>query len=63
MTAAPEPHAETVMEIVRCCEPHLGGHPPAIQGAALADLLATWLVGHEPAIRDSVMIRYLALVH
>ena len=24
----------------------LAGHPPALQGAALADLLAMWLAGH-----------------
>jgi hypothetical protein len=26
---------------------HLAGHRPELQGAALADLLATWLAGHH----------------
>jgi hypothetical protein len=37
---------EQVMALVTRLRPVLAGKPPEIQGAALADLLATWLAGH-----------------
>jgi 2,3-bisphosphoglycerate-independent phosphoglycerate mutase len=30
----------------------LSGFPPELQGAMLADLIAIWLVGHAPQIRQ-----------
>jgi hypothetical protein len=36
--------AEAIVEQVR---PLLAGHDPGVQGAALADLLATWLAGFQ----------------
>ena len=36
-----------VVDIVERIGPLLGGEPPEAQGAALADLLAIWLAGHE----------------
>jgi hypothetical protein len=34
------------MRIIDAIRPHLAGKPAPVQGAALADLLATWLAGH-----------------
>jgi hypothetical protein len=34
------------MELVRAVCPLFEGRSPQVQGAALADLLATWLAGH-----------------
>lgn len=38
---------DTVAEITRRVRPILAGHPAYIQGAVLADLLATWIAGHR----------------
>jgi hypothetical protein len=37
---------EQVEALVARLRPVLAGQPPQVQGAALADLLATWLAGH-----------------
>ena len=37
---------DEVIDMVQKIRPHLRGHAPEIQGAALADLAATWLAGH-----------------
>ena len=42
--------AVTVADVQACVErirPLLAGLDPGVQGAILADLLATWLAGHE----------------
>ena len=36
-----------VLQIVDRIRPLLAGHPPDIQSAVLADLLAMWLAGHQ----------------
>lgn len=36
-----------VQKIVKSIAPLLAGHPAGVQGAVLADLLATWLAGHQ----------------
>jgi hypothetical protein len=33
-------------QLYEAIRPLLAGHPPQVQGAVLADLLATWLAGH-----------------
>jgi hypothetical protein len=38
--------AEEVERIVASIHPLLVGQAPQVQGAALADLLATWVAGH-----------------
>lgn len=44
--------------------PILAGHPPEIQGAAMADLLGIWLAGHiihgDPAETSALRARLLA---
>lgn len=59
-----------VEAIVRRARPALAGHPGPNQGAALADLLATWLAGHiipgDPAetdaLREDLLTRHIAAV-
>jgi hypothetical protein len=43
---APTVRIEALVEQIK---PSLAGVPPEIQGAALADLLATWLAAHHVA--------------
>jgi hypothetical protein len=47
--------AEDVGVLVERIKPILAGHDPELQGAVLADLLAMWLVGHPPIVRESVL--------
>jgi hypothetical protein len=42
-----------VTGLTREIGPLLAGYPPQVQGAALADLLATWLAGHVTPDRSS----------
>jgi hypothetical protein len=37
----------TVVQLINRIRPILAGQPPPVQGAVLADLLATWLAGHR----------------
>lgn len=62
MTIDYKPDVEVVRLIVARALPVLGGHHPANQGAALADLLATWLAGHPPAFRDELLAFHLKAV-
>jgi hypothetical protein len=41
--------------IVEQVKPLLAGHDPAVQGAALADLLSLWLAGHHPDLRERML--------
>jgi hypothetical protein len=34
------------LQLSASIHPLLSGHPPQVQGAALANLMATWLAGH-----------------
>lgn len=54
---------EAALELRDTLWPLLAGKPPAVQGAALADLLATWLAGHvseDPALTDKLRAVLLA---
>jgi hypothetical protein len=62
--------ARRVYELVEAIKPILVGEKPAVQGAALADLLAMWLAGHvsvgDPtateAMRESALELHLMAV-
>lgn len=47
--------ATEVMETVESMKPLLAGKAPIIQGAVLGDLLATWLAGHPPMMREQLI--------
>lgn len=60
------PSVERIVESIR---PLLTDHPSAIQGAALADLLAIWLAGHITAdptetakARERLLAMHMTLV-
>ncbi len=62
--------AECIERMVASISPLLAGNPPRAQGAALADLLATWLAGHiilgDPretdALRERLLISHIKYV-
>jgi hypothetical protein len=41
--------------IVAAIKPLLAGYDPGVQGAALAELLALFVAGHHPAVRDEIL--------
>lgn len=49
------PTARQVDELVSKIERHLRGKGPELQGAALCDLLAMFIAGHHPSLRDHVI--------
>src|SRR5262245_21904161 len=51
-----------VAPVVEAIKPHLAGRPPAIQGAALADLLAIWLAGHPAEVREALLAEHISTV-
>jgi hypothetical protein len=56
------PPSALVVEIVDSIRPLLAGHHPAAQGAALADLLAIWLAGHEHSLREPLLNNHVVRV-
>lgn len=44
-----------IEELTARIKPMLAGYDPAAQSAVLADLLATWIAGHHPAVRAEVL--------
>ena len=53
---------EQVERIAARIKPLLAGHPPEVQGAALADLLSLFIAGHHPAIRDEMLALHFQAV-
>lgn len=45
----------TAENFVSTVKPVFAGLHPAVQGAALADLLAMWIAGHEPEVREKLL--------
>jgi hypothetical protein len=59
-------HVERVHRLLGQIAPILGGHPSPVQGAVLADLLATWLAGHiveESSSRTDALREELLAFH
>ncbi len=57
--------AEEVLEIVERVKPLLGGQPPEVQGAVLAQLLSLWLAGHYqvgPEVQERLLAHHIAMV-
>lgn len=50
-----DPHSDLMAReahvLVDLIRPILGGNDPAVIGAALVDLLSTYIAGHHPALR------------
>ena len=56
MTAVTPEDVERIVDRIR---PVLAGHPPELQGAVLADLLAMWIAGHHPVLRDEILTLHI----
>lgn len=41
--------------VVESIKPLLASHGPDVQGAALVELVALYVAGHDPALRDSLL--------
>jgi hypothetical protein len=54
--------ATKAMKIAARIKPMLKGKGPEMQGAVLAELVATWLAGHHPALRDVTLSMWLDTV-
>lgn len=46
-------------ELIEKIRPLLAGHPPALQGIVVVELLAIWLAGHDPVYRDTLLMLQL----
>jgi hypothetical protein len=64
MTEADEPDPARVMPLIRAVSTMLAGEHPVVQGATLADLLASWLAGHRvtPEVRAELLAAHIELV-
>jgi hypothetical protein len=51
-----------VEPLVERIKPILAGNPGQIQGAVLADLLAIFLAGHAPPLREQILAIHLETV-
>jgi hypothetical protein len=51
--------AHTIIEAIR---PILAGHSPDVQGAALIELLAMFLAGYAPPLRDEILALHVETV-
>jgi hypothetical protein len=54
--------ATEAMELALKIAPFFAGHAREVQSAALADLLATWVAGHSPAVREQVLTGHIDCV-
>ena len=52
--------ARKAIDIGLRIHPLLAGHPPELQGAILADLLAMWLAGYPPQMREEILAQHIA---
>jgi len=64
MSDTPTPKHDPFLHdfIVERIHPILEGRGPEAQGAILAELLATWIAGHHPKVRDKVLRLHVRFV-
>jgi hypothetical protein len=53
---------EMVARMRPLLKPILAGHDPSVQSIVLADLLATWIAGHHPGLRATMLAAHDDLV-
>ena len=51
-----------VDQLVQAIKPILFGHHPIEQGAVLAQLIALWVAGHNPEVRDDLLQLFMSNV-
>ena len=47
-------------DLLKRIMPLLAGHSPQMQGIVVVELLAIWLAGHDPSLRDRMLKLQLA---
>jgi hypothetical protein len=57
-----EDDAAAGIALAKTMMPLLAGRGPFVQGAALADLVAMYLAGHAPELREEVLALHVAAV-
>jgi len=50
------------LRVADLCKPALHKRHPVVQGAALAELVALWLAGHEERVREQVLEAHIGVV-
>jgi hypothetical protein len=61
-TDAGDDQVATVESVREKIRPILAGLAAEVQGAVLADLLAIWLAGHNPELREDMLVMHLGMV-
>ena len=54
--------AKRSQELVKLIMPILAYEGPDVQSATLADLLAIWVAGHAPALREEILAMHIQFV-
>jgi hypothetical protein len=54
--------AEKALDLAARIKPMLAGNPPGVQSGALVELVALFLAGHPPEVRESVAAVFLDAV-
>jgi hypothetical protein len=62
LTDALDAHVREALALSKRCQRLLAGRSPDVQGAALVDLLALFLAGHAPEIREEILTQHLKSV-
>ncbi|WP_245498854.1 hypothetical protein [Rhizobium ruizarguesonis] len=62
MANEPSDDMKEIEAIVEAIKPHLAGHPAELQGAAIADLMAIFLAGMAPEMREEAIEFHVDLV-
>jgi len=57
-----DPRLDRIAEITKQCREALKRNAPEVQGAVLADLVAMFLAGHAPVLRDGVFDQLSATI-
>lgn len=47
--------ATDAIDLAASIRPLLANKPPGVQGGALAELVALWVAGHHPALREMIL--------
>lgn len=53
---------DEALTLAKSLHPFFKGREPGVAGAALGDVVATWLSGHHPKVRDAILHDWLTMV-
>jgi hypothetical protein len=65
VTVMPSDTPEQLVEaerIIKAIRPILAGHSPDVQGAVLLELLAMYIAGHAPQLREEILALHVETV-